>query len=139
MKQFIYFLALIVVFSTIGCSKTAPVVTPQMEAVQILTGNGNRVWKLQKIFEGNSLQTLTNSQTTYAKTYYIDSNNPFRGTFTDTDCYRGSWSVSATLTLSELIYNSPSGAVQNYYAFKNITAKSFEITFSRGSLVFYAD
>ena len=139
MKLLLNLLAFIVVICTTACSKTTPVVTPQMEAVQILTGNGNRIWKLQKIYEGNSPQTLTNSQTTYSKTYYIDNNNPFSGTFTDTDGYRGSWSVSTTLTLSELIYNSPSGAVQNYYAFKNITAKSFEITFSRGSLVFYAD
>lgn len=91
-----------------GCDKLSP--SPEEQAVQFLTGMGNRYWHIKDIYVNGVKTTLTTSQAQYTKTY---TRKPFSdaetGTFTDSDGMAGTWKLNNPTQLTEIITNGRLG------------------------------
>ncbi len=111
-----------------GCSKNDVVLTPGEQAIKNLTGDGNRYWRLSKIFDNNVPQTLTSDQLKYTKTYTINPANRFTGTFTNRDNYKGTWYMDSNATLlTEIIDNNQAGPVKIDYIIVEVTESKLDI------------
>ena len=113
-----------------GCSKTAEVpLTREEEVVKYLTGSGNLVWKLSKVFVNNVAQTLTVDQQKYTKTYTISPSQALAGTFTNSDGNKGKWALNGPIQLIEVINNNMAGPVQLIYTINEISSNSLDIEY----------
>ncbi len=131
------FIILSSLFLFTGCSKTADVPeTKEARVARLLTGVGNRYWRLSKVYLNNAQQTLTDSQMKYTKTYTadpsnVDPNNSKTGSFTNSDGYIGKWKIiSAGDQLYETFTNNPAGPVANYYIINEISETLLDIEYT---------
>lgn len=113
MKTRFNFFVIVCIVLFARCSKNdiPPTLTDQNS--KLLTGDGNRYWRLKAISVNDTLQTLTTNQLKYTKTYTITPEKTDNGTFTNSDGYKGFWSLKDN-SLTETINNNPAGPVQIY-------------------------
>lgn len=98
---FLHLFLLAAAFS--GCVKNpdTPVLTKEEQVAQMLSGSGNKVWRLRGVKENNVEVALTTSQLKYTKTYTLVAPNTIRGTFTDYDGYTGDWTMKGASSMEE--------------------------------------
>lgn len=139
MKKF--FLWMLIISSSFifwGCSKTADTVETKDEmVVRLLTGGGNKVWRLSGLFVNDIAQTLTDAQTKFTKTYRADPTNADpanskTGTFTNSDGYIGTWKlINGAAQLYEKFTNNPVGPVAVPYIINSITDSKLDIEYTQ--------
>lgn len=98
---FLNLLLLAAVFS--GCVKSpdTPALTKEEQVAQLLSGTGNKVWRLRGIKENNIDVALTAAQMKYTKTYTLVAPNTIHGTFSDYDGYMGDWNMKGASAVQE--------------------------------------
>ncbi|NCI47917.1 hypothetical protein [Sediminibacterium soli] len=102
MKTAYLIVALVIVAVFSACTKNdGPSLSKEEQAAQLLTGTGNRVWKLKAVKVNNIPQTLTTTQAQYTKTYTMPAPSKVQGTFTDSDNYFGDWNMKGAAALQE--------------------------------------
>ena len=94
-----------------GCEKNsgAPVFTKEEQVAQLLSGGGNRVWRLRGLKENNIEVALTTAQLKYTKTYTMVAPNTTHGHFADYDGYTGDWNMKGSSAMQE-VFAQISGA-----------------------------
>ena len=136
-----FFSLVIIIFTSFlfwGCSKTADTVETKDEMVaRMLTGGGNKVWRLTGLYLSDIAQTLTDTQTKFTKTYRADPTNadpanPKTGIFTNSDGYIGTWKlISGAAQLYEKFTNNPSGPVAVPYIINSISDTKLDIEYTQ--------
>jgi hypothetical protein len=132
MKQIvsIFLVALILA----GCGKTTE--TPETKeamVARLLTGNGNRYWRLSKVYVNDAPVVLTDAQMKFTKTYTLNaglldpSSLDINGTFVNSDGYKGTWAITNSSKLYEKITNNPAGPVASEYKINAISDNSLDI------------
>jgi hypothetical protein len=114
-----------------GCSKPGEeVVANNVKVARMLTGLGNRYWHLREIYIDNVMQTLTDYQKTYTKTYTINVAAQAAGTFKNSDNLDGIWTMDANGTAWEEKFTSNGGAqITLTYTIKSITEAMFDASY----------
>lgn len=124
----------ILIFSAIltGCSKSGDeVVADNVKVARMLTGLGNRYWHMKEIYVDNVMQTLTDYQKTYTKTYTINAATQVSGTFRNSDNLEGSWKIDSLGTGWEEKFTTNGGVpVTLNYKIKSITDVTIDATYS---------
>jgi hypothetical protein len=120
----------------VGCSGEKDVVETREERVaKLLTGVGNKVWKLREVHVNQVQQNLTDYQKSFTKTYTADPANadPLnqkKGTFLNSDGNTGTWKISDTgYKLEEIFINNPAGPVGVTYSINAITEVKLDIQY----------
>jgi hypothetical protein len=87
-----------------GCVKNpdTPSLTKEEQVAQLLSGGGNRVWRLRGLKENNVEVALTTSQLKYTKTYTLVAPNTTHGHFSDYDGYTGDWNMKGSSAMQEI-------------------------------------
>ncbi|SJZ96005.1 hypothetical protein [Sediminibacterium ginsengisoli] len=114
-----------------ACNKTPETVKPEDMLVTYLTSEaGNRVWRISKIYENGTEKPLTVDQITYTKTYTRIPGQSYIGTFTDSDGYKGKWSLPSVIILSEVINNNPTGDVKIDLTINSLTRNGMDVEYT---------
>lgn len=115
-----------------GCSKNgdAPV-SEEQKVVNNLTGIGNRVWRLSKVFVNGVEQALTSDQKRYTKTYTLNPTMTLAGTFTNSDNNFGQWFTNGPRALIEIIVTIGGIQVQIDYLIREITETTLDIQYTK--------
>lgn len=115
-----------------GCSKPADeVVADNVKVARMLTGLGNRYWHMKEIYVDNVMQTLTDYQKTYTKTYTINAATQVSGTFRNSDNLEGTWKIDSLSTGWEEKFTTNGGvAVTLNYKIKSITDVTIDASYS---------
>ena len=103
--MFKFFAILFCAFLFTGCSKNELVLTDEQQVIRYLTGSGNKVWFLSKIFINDVQQVLTANQLKFNKTYTLSPGATEMGRFTNSDDDTGTWTLDNKKTLTETIDN----------------------------------
>jgi hypothetical protein len=124
---FLHLFLLAAVFS--GCEKNSgtPVLTKEEQVAQMLSGGGNRVWRLKALKENNVDVALTASQLKYTKTYTLVAPNTTRGTFTDYDGYSGDWYMKGASSMEETFVQMGGGFAKRDYIILSITENTLSM------------
>lgn len=140
-KKKTFFSLKMIVFCAVlfmGCSKTADTVETKDELVaRLLTGGGNKVWRLAGLFVNDIAQTLTDAQMKFTKTYRADPTNadpanPKTGAFTNSDGYIGTWKlINGAAQLYEKFTNNPVGPVAVPYIINSISDSKLDIEYTQ--------
>ena len=136
-----FFSLLVILFCLVlflGCSKTADTIETKDELVaRLLTGGGNKVWRLTGLYLNDIAQILTDTQTKFTKTYRADPTNadpanPKTGTFTNSDGYIGTWKlINGAAQLYEKFTNNPVGPVAVPYIINSISDSKLDIEYTQ--------
>ncbi|NCI49248.1 hypothetical protein GWC95_04885 [Sediminibacterium roseum] len=122
-----------------GCSKSEEeVVAENVKVARLLTGIGNRYWHLKEIYVDNVMQTLTDYQKSYTKTYTINAATQVSGTFHNSDNLSGTWEMDKTGASWKESFTSNGGVpVELVYSVKSITGSSIDASYTakNGKLV----
>ncbi|MES2330966.1 MAG: hypothetical protein V4539_15290 [Bacteroidota bacterium] len=144
MKTTLTFLTILIcsILAT-GCSKPDEVVPNDVRVARLLTGVGNKVWHLKKVYTNNVEQVLTGYQLSYTKTYTVSPGKQTSGTFTNSDNLFGTWAMSDAGNKIEESFVSGGG--QGFilpYSINEITETTMDVMYSsNGKLtreVYYA-
>lgn len=120
-----------------GCSKTEEVVANNVKVARMLSGLGNRYWHLKEVYINGTMQTLTDYQKTFTKTYTINAASQASGVFTNSDALQGTWEVNASGTgWTEKFTTSGGVPVTLTYTINAISEVSIDATYqSNGKTV----
>lgn len=119
-----------------GCAKdTALPETQEDKITRLLTGAGNKVWRLKEVYITNVKQTLTDYQSKYTKTYTaslanLDPSNPKTGTFTNSDGYAGTWKLTDNAAKVAETINNGTAAVAISYSINAFTETLMDVEFT---------
>ncbi len=112
-----------------GCGR-GEVIVPKSEHEKLFDNLtsvlGNKQWFLKAIYVNGVLQSLTDAQKRYYKTY-TKTQKPFTATFLDDDGNRGEAFLLSVIQLRENITNGPLGALTRDYVVKELTEKTLDI------------
>jgi hypothetical protein len=127
----------------IGCNKSEETLVPEEKLVRFLTGEtGNRVWRINKIYQNGVEVSLTVDQTKFTKTYTRIGTQPYSGTFTDSDGNVGKWTLSSIVLMIEVITNNPAGNIKIDFVINSITQNALDVEYTANGktirTVFYA-
>jgi hypothetical protein len=131
MKKFTLLTILICAILFTGCSKPEDeMVANNVKVARMLTGLGNRYWHLRDVYIDNVLQTLTDYQKTYTKTYTINAATQTTGTFKNSDNLDGTWELDAAGTSWKEIFTTNGGAkITLIYMIKDITEGTIDANY----------
>jgi hypothetical protein len=121
-----------------GCSKNdEEIVANNVRVARLITGLGNRYWHLKEIYLNNVMQTLTDYQKSFTKTYTIDPSTQASGTFTNSDNLVGTWKLDATGTEWKEEFISNGGqAIVLMYSINSVTETKMDVYYpSNGKFV----
>ncbi len=127
----------------IGCTKSEETLTPEERLVRFLTGEtGNRVWRINKIYENAVEVSLTVEQMKFTKTYTRIGTQPYSGTFTDSDGNVGKWTLPSVALMIDVITNNPAGNIKIDFIINSITQNTLDIEYTANGktirMIFYA-
>ena len=127
-----FFLIAVIALIFGACTKSAEDVplTSEQQAIVSLTGVGNKVWKLKKVFTNSVQNVLTVDQMKYTKTYTITPGQAQSGTFVNSDGIKGKWSLNGPKNLIEVISNNQAGPVQISYLINELSDAVLDIEYT---------
>lgn len=131
MKNFTLLTILICIILFTGCSKPGEeVVANNVKVSRLLTGLGNRYWHLKEIYIDNVMQTLTDYQKTYTKTYTINATTLSSGTFRNSDNLDGIWTMDANGTAWQEDFTTSGGVkIKLTYTIKSISETMIDASY----------
>jgi hypothetical protein len=105
-----------------GCEKNpdTPALTKEEQVAQLLSGGGNRVWRLRGSKENNIEVALTTAQLSYTKTYTLVYPKTTQGGFSSSDGENGDWTMKGSSALQE-IFAQTGGFANRDYTILSIT------------------
>lgn len=127
---------LLIISLFFGCSKDTGVIETQEERVaRLLTGVGNKVWRLKEVYSMNVKQTLTDYQSKYTKTYTaspanLDPNNPKTGTFSNSDGYTGTWKLTDSAGKVAEALTSGTTVISVSYSINSLTEVMMDVEYT---------
>lgn len=131
MKNFTLLTILICGLFLVGCGKSEEVVPNNVRVARLLTGLGNRYWHLKAVYIDTTLQTLTDYQKTFTKTYTINAAAQASGTFRNSDNQDGTWEMNEAGTAWTEKFTTIAGVkVTMVYTIKSINETSFDATYT---------
>lgn len=131
MKKLTALTILICTLVIAGCGKNEEVVANNVAVARMLSGIGNRYWHLKEVYVDGAMQTLTDYQKTFTKTYTINATTQTSGTFLNSDGLQGSWEVNAAGTgWTEKFTNAGGSQITLTYVIASITASTIDATYT---------
>ncbi len=111
-----------------GCGKEMVPLKSQHELLfEYLTGTGNKQWFLKTIYVNGVMQSLTDAQKKYYKTYTVVPGSQFYAKFFDDDGNSGKAVLLSPLQLNENITNGPLGGLPRNYLVIELKEKILDI------------
>ncbi len=117
------------IFCSCGKDAVPVVLTKEEQVAKMLTGNGNKVWRLRAMKVNNADISLTSDQQKYTKTYTMVAPQTIMGTFTDSDGYIGDWNMQGAGAIYEE-FSQIGGAGFGVRPYKIITITDTELRMS---------
>src|SRR6478735_978277 len=100
---FTFFTAIFLMVLLVGCSKNPDtMLTKEEQVAKLLSGNGNKLWRLKAVKVNDVPQQLTSAQLMYTKTYTLVGPQTTQGKFTDYDNYYGDWTLKGASAMQEI-------------------------------------
>ena len=134
MKTTLQFFAIVfcaILFSGCGKAGDTPAVSDEQKLANLLSGNGNKVWKLNKVLVNGVDQTLTMDQKKYTKTYTINISVKTGGSFTNSGGDYGEWFVTGSRAFSEFITTIGGSQYQVDYIIRDVSESLLDIQYNK--------